>query len=69
MATSPVPKVLPYALEHLFQDQDPDWVTDTIAPVLAWVPGKSAKRRTQPFRFEVEHVIRKNSAKLYIDLS
>jgi hypothetical protein len=30
--------VMTYALEQLFKDQDRDWVTDTIAPVLAWVP-------------------------------
>ncbi len=49
--------VLPYALEQLFVDQDRDWVTDTIAPVLAWVPGKSQGKAVQPFRFQVERIV------------
>jgi len=36
--------VISYALEQLFVDQDRDWVIDTIAPVIAWVPGVSGKR-------------------------
>lgn len=49
------PRALTYELERLFVDQDRDWVVDTIAPVLAWVPGQSKQREQQPFRFEVEH--------------
>jgi hypothetical protein len=44
-----------YALEQLYTVQDHDWVVDTIAPVLAWVPGSSKARSTQPFAFFVEH--------------
>jgi hypothetical protein len=47
-----------YSLERLFIDQDRDLVHDTIAPVLAWVPGRGAARRAQPFRFELERVHR-----------
>lgn len=43
-----------YALEHLYADQDYDWVVDTIPAVLAWVPGASRRLRTPPFRFPVE---------------
>jgi hypothetical protein len=43
-----------YALERLFVDQDHDWVMETIAPVLAWVPGRSRSRSKPPFRFVVE---------------
>lgn len=59
--------VMSYALEQLFQDQDRDWVMDTIAPVLAWVPGETKKKRTQPFRFEVERAVKKT--KVAIDLT
>lgn len=45
-----------YSLERLYADQDADWVIDTIPAVLAWVPGKSKKRATQPFTFEIEHI-------------
>jgi len=44
---------IPYSLEQLFVDQDHDWVIDTIAPLLAWVPGTSPKRSNPPFRFAV----------------
>jgi hypothetical protein len=44
-----------YALEQLYAAQDHDWVVDTIAPVLAWVPGTSKASATQPFSFLVEH--------------
>src|SRR5690606_11168864 len=63
------PHVIPYALEQLFVDQDRDWVTDTIAPMLAWVPGKSKKRLQQPFRFEVEHIRAGSKVAVYIDLT
>ena len=49
------PRVVAYWLEQLFADQDRDWVIETIAPVLAWVPGATGKERRQPFRFEVDH--------------
>jgi hypothetical protein len=40
-------KSISYALEQLFVDQERDWVTDTVAPVVAWIPGRSKAR--QPF--------------------
>jgi hypothetical protein len=46
-----------YALEKLYVDQDADWVIDTIPAVLAWVPGRSKKRASQPFIFEIEHIV------------
>ncbi len=46
-----------YALEQLFTDQDNDFVIDCIAPVLAWVPGKSKAKSRQPFKFPVDHVV------------
>jgi hypothetical protein len=60
---------MPYALEQLFRDQEYDWVADAVAPVLAWVPGQTRASRNQPFRFEVEHIIRRKTSKLFIDLS
>lgn len=65
---SPAPRILTYELERLFVDQDPDWVIDTIAPVLAWVPGKSARRAQQPFRFEVDHARGGAARQVYVDL-
>jgi hypothetical protein len=50
------PRVIPYALEQLFIDQPSDWVIDSVAPVLAWVPGVSPAKRRQPFGFDVERV-------------
>lgn len=69
MSASAGPRTVTYALEKLFQDQDPDWVTDTVAPVLAWVPGKSKKKRTQPFRFSVNYSWTKGSTNVLIDLT
>ncbi|WP_441286828.1 hypothetical protein ACSRUE_31525 [Sorangium sp. KYC3313] len=46
-----------YALEQLYTDQDRDWVIDAIPAVLAWVPGTSKARSTQPFAFLVEHTV------------
>jgi hypothetical protein len=46
-----------YPLEQLYADQDADWVIDTIPAVLAWVPGRSQKRASQPFTFEIEHIV------------
>jgi len=46
---------IPYALEMLFADQERDWVIDSIAAVLAWVPGKSKATAAPPFAFPVEH--------------
>ncbi len=43
-----------YPLERLFTDQDHDWVADAIAPVLAWVPGRSRAKASPPFRFPLE---------------
>jgi hypothetical protein len=43
-----------YPLEQLFVDQDRDWVIDTVAAVMAWVPGTSQKKSTPPFRFALE---------------
>jgi hypothetical protein len=52
-----------YALEQLLADQEHDLVADTIAPVLAWVPGKTTKRAAQPFVFELEHKLSTAPAK------
>jgi hypothetical protein len=60
---------LAYALERLFIDQDRDWVTDAIAPVLAWVPGKSKSKSMQPFRFAVERVFAGAATDAFIDLT
>ena len=69
MRVAPAPRALTYDLERLFVDQARDWVIDTVAPVLAWVQGKSRQREQQPFRFEVEHVVGRKAAKpVYIDL-
>jgi len=57
-----------YALEQVFIDQERDLVHDTIAPVLAWVPGKGAAKKTQPFCFEVEQVQRGQRSLLTIEL-
>jgi hypothetical protein len=46
-----------YALEQLYADQDRDWVIDAIPAVLAWVPGTSKAKSTQPFAFLVEHTV------------
>lgn len=58
-----------YSLERLFVDQNADLVHDTIAPMLAWIPGKSAAKRAQPFRFDVEHIRGAQRTLLFIDLS
>ena len=58
-----------YALERLFVDQERDLVHDTIAAVLAWVPGKGNTKRAQPFRFEVEHVLPGKRSVVPIELS
>ncbi len=60
--------VVTYALEQLFVDQDRDWVIETIAPVLAWVPGKSRSKQ-QPFRFDIEHKQNKASRTVSVDLA
>ena len=67
-STEAAPQVIPYALEQLFVDQSSDWVIDSIAPVLAWVPVGSPGKRQQPFRFEVEHVEDPVEEKVRIDL-
>lgn len=53
----PARKKTTYALERLFEDQDEDFVIDCIAPVLAWVPGKSKAKSRQPFEFPVDHTL------------
>jgi hypothetical protein len=58
-----------YALEQVFIDQERDLVHDTIVPVLAWVPGKGAAKKAQPFCFEVEQVLRGQRSLLTIELS
>ncbi|MBI3206691.1 MAG: hypothetical protein HYZ29_34465 [Myxococcales bacterium] len=69
MSNGTAPRVISYALERLFVDQDRDWVNETIAPVLAWVPGRTKKRRQQPFRFATEHIQNKVKTSVVIDLS
>jgi len=64
-----VSHIVSYALERLFVDQDRDWVIDTIAPVLAWVPGKSRKRRDPPFRFEVRQRGQGGMSTVAVDLT
>jgi len=44
-----------YALEQLYTDQDRDWVIDAIPAILAWEPGTSKAKASQPFQFAVEH--------------
>ncbi len=61
--------VIPFALEQLFVDQERDWVIDTIAPVLAWVPGKTKARMAQPFRFAVEHIDGNVRREVHVDLT
>jgi hypothetical protein len=58
-----------YALQQLFNDQDSDWVIDTIAPLLAWIPGKSKGKAAQPFRFPVHRGSAGTTADLTIDLT
>jgi hypothetical protein len=60
MSPALAPAVKPCALEQLFVDQDRDWVADTIAPVLAWLPGN------QPFRFAAVHT--RDGASTTLDL-
>jgi hypothetical protein len=48
-------RIIPYALEQLYSDQDFDWVVDTVPGVLAWVPGTRKKQAPQPYRFHVHH--------------
>ena len=66
--TRPSSTTIEYALERLFVDQERDWVHDTIAPVLAWVPGQIRATRTQPFRFEIDHDSGRKMSKVYVDL-
>ncbi|XXT22852.1 hypothetical protein WME94_15000 [Sorangium sp. So ce429] len=58
-----------YGLEQLFKDQEHDWVSDTVAPVLAWIPGKTRSKASQPFRFVVDHVVPGKSRTVHIDLT
>ena len=52
----------------LFRSQDRDWVIETIAPVLAWVPGETRPMKPPPFRFEVDHTTSAATTKITIDL-
>jgi hypothetical protein len=60
---------VPYVLEQLFIDQERDFVLETIAPVLAWVPGKGARKQAQPFVFDVAHITASQSVSVQIELS
>lgn len=64
-ALPPAARVVTYALEQLFVDQDFDWVIETIAPVVTWVPRKSPQ---QPFRFGVSHTLAGKTTQIDIDL-
>lgn len=55
--TTPARTRVSYALEQLFMDQGSDFVIDCIAPVLAWVPGKSKAKSRQPFEFPVDQTV------------
>ena len=46
---------LDYALETLYDDQDHDWVVDTIPAVLAWILGDTRRTRRPPFEFHVAY--------------
>lgn len=63
-----VSRAFTYDLERLFVDQDRDWVIETIAPVLAWVPGETRPMKPPPFRFEVDHTTSAATTKITIDL-
>ena len=58
-----------YALQDLFNDQDPNLVHDTVASLLAWVPGESKARRAQPFRFALDHSTGGAISTLQVDLT
>jgi hypothetical protein len=44
-----------YALETLYEDQDPRWVIHTLPALIAWLR-KSSPRPRQPYVFAVDHV-------------
>jgi hypothetical protein len=67
-ATQPAATVISYALQQLFVDQERDWVIDTIAPVLAWVPGTSKKKQQQPFRFRIQDTRGGTASSVVLDL-
>jgi hypothetical protein len=58
-------------LEQLYVDQDRDWVIDAVPAALAWIPGKTRQRRTQPFRFILRHRVssRADVSQIEIDLT
>jgi hypothetical protein len=68
MTTTVAPRTIAYALETLFVDQDRDWVNETIAPVLAWVPRSSKRGDPQPFRFNVAHILGGVASNVVIEL-
>jgi hypothetical protein len=59
---------VPYVLEQLFIDQERDFVVDTIAHVLAWVPGQAAGKQAQPFLFDVDHIVGPKRVGVQIEL-
>ena len=71
-STNPKTKLtrrISYELEKLFVDQDEDFVVDCIAPVLAWVPGRSKPRSRQPFAFPVEWTVGRKTRQTTLALS
>jgi len=68
MRTESMPAIS-YELQQLFVDQDHDWVVDTIAAVLAWVPGSTRRQRQQPFSFLVAHIRQQTTTMEQIELS
>lgn len=67
--TEASPEPLKYQLEQLYEDQEPDLVIDTIAAVLAWVPGKTNKRWQQPYIFKVHHQPEAGSAESEVEIA
>lgn len=59
---------LKYALERLYTDQDPELVSETIAPVLAWIPGRTKKRWDQPYTFRIQHESTPSSTPTLVEL-
>ena len=49
------PRRIRYALEHLYRDQEPDWVVDTIPAILGWPSGPVGTPR-QSYGFALEYV-------------
>ncbi len=49
------PRQIEYALERLYEDQEPDWVVDTIPAVLGWLPG-AARTLRQPYGIGLKYM-------------